>query len=66
MALSVRMILVGSLSGCILIQVWLNLEEYPCKSVQLSSGPTTHGTNMIVKLEAVIYYDAKEFDAGFR
>ena len=44
----------------------VNVFRYPCKGVQLSSGPTTHGTNMIVKLEAVIDYDAKEFDAGFR
>ena len=29
-------------------------------------GPTTRGTKMIVKLEAVIYNDAKEFDARFR
>ena len=30
------------------------------------SGPIKYGTNVIVKLEAVIFYDAKEFDAGFR
>ena len=36
--------------------VHVNMFRYPCKSVQLSSGPTTHGTIVIVKLEAVFIH----------